>query len=96
MKITVGTESQSLTEILSAAQKTATRKARITGASAIKLQNLGAQDIYIETGADATVENSYKIVASTGVFDLVHDDLSDVNLIAGSENSDVRVLIAGS
>lgn len=92
MVISVPTTSAKLSDILSSAQ--ITQISQFPGRKQIELQNLGANDIYVELGATATATDGRKVLASTGTFAVNVDDLSRINLISsGVVNANVRLTI---
>ena len=95
MLITVTTATQSLwTEILSDAQKAIIAKSKNYWAywRNIIIQNLWAQNIYVEFAGAAAVASWIQIAASGWILSFPWTDLSEVNLIADwGSNTNVRV-----
>ena len=96
MLFTVTTTTQSLSDLLSAAQKTIARQRREEARSfKVLIQNLHATvSVYVEAGADAAVASGIKIPSDSY---LALDDakLQEVNLIAdGSDNNNIRILFS--
>ena len=92
MLVTVTTTNKKLVDILSTAQKNQIDKENYQCKN-ILIQNLGAQDIYIEHRADADTSSGLKI-AQGEALPIEEVNLEDINLIADSaDNTDVRVII---
>jgi hypothetical protein len=95
MKITVTTSSQKLSDILSEAQ-TSQATASLNWQDwyfRINIQNLGAQDVYLEYGGDAAVLTGVKI-AQWDNFSFADNNLWKLRLISdGANNTDVRLMI---
>lgn len=90
MVITVPVASATVASLLSPAQN-AQINSIYTGNPRYELQNLGANDIYIEFGANAAVASSRKVVSLTGTIAWNSLDLSRVHVISnGGANANVR------
>jgi hypothetical protein len=93
MKIIVFNTSKSLLELMNNDQKKIIKKAKNHKRSGnFIIQNLGNQDIYVETGEPASVETGLLIKANGGLFSFTEADLNDVNLISDqNDNNNVRL-----
>lgn len=95
MLLTVTTTPATLNSLLSTTQRTQVVNA-LKGRtdSYITIQNLhGSYLLYLEVGAPATANDSYKIVASTGTITIEHGDLENIYLVSNNTNNAVRVII---
>lgn len=91
MQFTVTTTSQTLTEILSAWQESQLEANKLDTYK-IRIQNLGANTIYIEKWVDAVDLTGYKLIQNDTI-DLECDSLDDINLIANTgSNITVNIL----
>lgn len=94
MKITVGTSSQSLADILTAEQKNYIAMANKDSKNDVLILNLDLTNaIYIEYTIAATTTNGFQIPANGGSYSVNNIDLEKLNIVAGSEVTDVRVLV---
>lgn len=73
--------------------KTKSSPSAVTDRYLVFLQNLGGEDVYIELYKDATSANSAKVTATTGEISLGSIDLKDINILAGANTSEIRVLV---
>lgn len=92
MLITITTTSQTLNDILSAANEALLEQFRNESKLILNIQNLGVYDVYVEKGAAATTAAGAKIIKSGGTLELKVDSFDDLNLISdGTNNANIRL-----
>ena len=92
MKIQIETTSKSLRELLTPAQLDIIRNCKDSSVHRIVLMNSDSSPIYLEFGAEATIDNGFPLATNTGL-EYSDVNLSDLHFISQNPNAELRLLI---